>query len=205
MRDESDQQLIDDRLLSTVCHELRNPLTAIRTASEVLRVTFGNDTRVQRACAILERQTLQMAKQLDNLSDVARLSRGALALDRRRIDLGAALERAVTQISQHDGTERQFDTAISSDLFVDADPARVSQILEQILGYATKRRRGTAVVHLSAKRDGSHANVTVGGVDVDPSALSQLALSRGLVALHGGEITATAGEIHLRLALADPS
>jgi signal transduction histidine kinase len=54
-----------DRLLSKLGHELRNPLAAIKSAAEVLRLTMGDEQRVQKTYAILERQTDEMVKLID--------------------------------------------------------------------------------------------------------------------------------------------
>src|SRR5688572_25915074 len=62
----------NERLLGAISHELRNPLAAIRSAAEVLRLTLGAEPRVQKTYAILERQTSMMVKLLDRLSDISK-------------------------------------------------------------------------------------------------------------------------------------
>src|SRR5262249_18839512 len=76
-----------DEFLAMLAHELRNPLGPIRHAAEVLRLIGPADPTLDRARDLIERQVAHMARLVDDLLDVSRITRGKILLRRERLDL----------------------------------------------------------------------------------------------------------------------
>ena len=84
-----------DEFLAMLAHELRNPLAAISTAVEVLKRCGPIDPGMERACDAAARQTVHMARLLDDLLDVSRVTRGKVTLQKEDLSLGSILESAI--------------------------------------------------------------------------------------------------------------
>src|SRR5207248_2464128 len=76
-----------DQFLAMLSHELRNPLAAVLSASQVIHRSAGDADAIGQACDIIERQARQAARLLDDLLDVGRLTQGKIALKKSVIDL----------------------------------------------------------------------------------------------------------------------
>src|SRR5439155_19550941 len=83
-----------DEFLAMLAHELRNPLAPIRTAARLLQRRGPQDAIVQRNSTVIERQVQHMARLLDDLLDVSRMSRGKIELQRDAIDLAVVAASA---------------------------------------------------------------------------------------------------------------
>ena len=205
-----------DDFLAMLSHELRNPLAAIRSAGELLRMSTTDDPVVRRTCRILNRQSAHMAKLLDGLLDVSRITRGLVSIDQRRLDLTKVL-RTVLDDRGGDFERTGLDLHVdidSSPIWVDGDDARLVQIFDNLLSNAIKYSERGGTVSVSAHRRGGAAQVTVRdtGVGFDPELQRRLfepfqqgpqdlarsrgglglglALAKGLVELHEGSIEA---------------
>jgi signal transduction histidine kinase/CheY-like chemotaxis protein len=205
---EADRQ--KDEFLAMLAHELRNPLAPIRTAAGVLRTDAPPE--VIKACAgTIERQTAQMARLLDDLLDVSRLSRGRLLLQRAPIPLGQVLAAAIeTTRPAIDGQQQQVTCDVDDRLAIDGDSVRLTQVFANLLHNATKFGAPGGHIRVAASRDGDDAVVTVAdnGIGIAPELLGRmfdvfvqgpqergglgigLSLARQLVEMHGGSITA---------------
>src|SRR5690606_23336495 len=84
-----------DQFLATLAHELRNPLAPIRTAAEMLTLPTLADDQLMWARQVIHRQVEHMARLLDDLLDVARITRGKLQLQKQIVDLGTVVDTAV--------------------------------------------------------------------------------------------------------------
>src|SRR5262249_54031328 len=130
---------VKDEFLATFGHELRNPLGAISGASAVLKAVGSLDPVADRARAVVDRQTQHLARLVDDLLDVGRLTTGKVSLNRQRMDLGDLVThamsawRAVGRFSQH---QVSFDH--SSSAWVDVDETRIEQVLDNLIGNALK-------------------------------------------------------------------
>lgn len=125
-----------DGQVATLAHELRNPLSPIRTAATMLRSDKLRGEQLSWAAKIIDRQVGHMAKMLD----VARITRGKLAIERRVVPLSevvdAALETARDLIK-----DRKHELLVQvpdPELSVWVDPVRVSQILSNLLVNAAR-------------------------------------------------------------------
>ncbi len=149
-----------DQFLAMLGHELRNPLSAVRNAvvaaqsSEVLR---------ERALEIAGRQTDQLARLIDDLLDVARITHGRIALRRERVDLAAITTRAAEAVRAVI-EERRHRLAIhvaAEAIELDADAARLEQVIVNLLTNAAKYTEAGGDIVLSASREGDDAVIRV--------------------------------------------
>ena len=205
-----------DEFLATLAHELRNPLAPIRQAAVIARSDKAGPVQKERAHDIIDRQVRHMALLLDDLLDVSRITRGKLALRREPTPLAVLLE-AAAESAQPLLTARRQQLSVRlppGELWLDADPMRVEQILSNLLGNAAKYGKPEGKVELSARQEGGTVVVEVrdDGIGIPPEALESvfemfeqlprtegrvgsglgigLSLSRGLAQLHGGSLRA---------------
>jgi two-component system, chemotaxis family, CheB/CheR fusion protein len=206
-----------EQFLAMLSHELRNPLSAVLNAAELLRMP-GTDIGIQdRAANVIARQGRHMARLLDDLLDVSRITRGRITLHRELVDLReasrAALESAAPLVQ-----ERKITLVVSlpeQPLVVDGDPARLQQIQANLLSNAVKYSPPGSTVHFTVSRDRNEAVVRVRdrGRGIEPEVLPRifelfvqgqqsierpegglgigLTLLRALVDLHGGHVSAS--------------
>jgi len=202
-----------DEFLAMLGHELRNPLSAIRSA--VATADLDSASR-PRALEIAKRQVEQLARLIDDLLDVARITRGRIALRKERVDLADIVERAVEGVRRlMDDRGQRLVVGVSSDkLFVDADPTRLEQVIANLLTNAGKFTDVGGQIEVTAARRDSYAVLSVrdDGVGMGADLLARvfdlftqgdraldrsqgglgigLTIARRLVELHGGRIEA---------------
>lgn len=203
-----------DQFLAMLSHELRNPLGAIVTATRLL--AEQNEGPERREIEILARQTRQMARLLDDLLEVTRITHNKIDLDRQPLDVRTVAEEAVAALASILEAKRlRLNVSLDEEaVIVDGDPARLQQILVNIVGNATKYTPPERRIWLTVRRDAEHAEVVVRdeGMGIDPTMLGSifelfvqgretlartegglgvgLALVRTLVEIHGGTVTA---------------
>lgn len=152
-----------DEFLAMLAHELRNPLTPIRNAVYLQQRLPIDDPMFVKTRDIVDRQVTHLARMVDDLLDVARFERGMIQLQRRHIDLNAAVAAAVdacatlTQARRHTVS---LDLA-AEPLALDADPVRIEQLIVNLLTNAAKFTPPEGEIRVATKRDGSSALVTV--------------------------------------------
>jgi PAS domain S-box-containing protein len=205
-----------DEFLATLAHELRNPLAPIRTSAGILKSRASIDPLVARCRHIIDRQTTQMARLLDDLLDVSRLSRGRLALQRAPVLLQDVIE-AAAETSQPLIDKQGHRLVIhhdAEDVLVDGDATRLTQVFANILNNAAKYSPPGGRIDLFAGHDARAVVVRVRdtGYGIPPEKLGRvfdlftqahdetgpagglgigLSLARRLVELHGGTIKAS--------------
>jgi signal transduction histidine kinase len=205
-----------DEFLATLAHELRNPLAPIRQATALARAPGAEASRRSWALDVIDRQAGHMALLLDDLLDISRISRGSLALRRQPVDLrevvDAALETARPLI---DRKKHHVDVRLPQQrVVVEVDPVRLAQVVSNLLSNAAKYTDagGRIEVEGSVSGEGVVLRVRDNGIGLSAQAQREiftmfsqvssaldraegglgigLALSRGLVALHGGTLQA---------------
>ena len=119
-------------------HELRNPLGAIAAASEVLDSDQVPPDAGSRALSVIRRQTAHLTRLIDDLLDVARVTAGKLSLRLERVDLAAAVEHCVQNLLSAGMTQAHRVDLKLERVWVDADPARLEQIVTNLLSNAAK-------------------------------------------------------------------
>jgi PAS domain S-box-containing protein len=205
-----------DEFLAMLSHELRNPLAPIMNALHVLRHDRTANLLLQQARSMIERQVRQMTRLIDDLLDVTRITRGKVQLRREQVDLGVILERAV-ETARPLIEERHHTLSVTlpeAPVWLDADPARLEQVVGNILTNAAKYTDRGGRIWLSAALDDHHAVVKIKdtGAGIAPELLPDifdlfkqaertldrsegglgvgLTLVKSLVELHSGAVTA---------------
>ena len=205
-----------DEFLATLAHELRNPLAPIRNAVEVMRrVDPANIASHARAQQIISRQVDHLARLVDDLLDVARISKGKITLQQVVADVQGFIHTAVETIQPFIEQRRHTLTVAVPDeaLQVSGDPVRLAQIVGNLLKNAAKYTLSGGTILLKAERrpDGLlRITVQDNGIGLSPERMRTvfgmfaqgdaapdraqdglgigLSLVRQLVALHGGEV-----------------
>ncbi|NHZ96418.1 ATP-binding protein [Massilia sp. CCM 8734] len=205
-----------DEFLAMLGHELRNPLAPVSAAAEVLKIVANDPERVQHVAGVIKRQVRHMTGLVDDLLDVARVTRGLIALDTSVLDLRAILTDAAEQIAsrvQANNQSLQLDIP-REPVLVMADRKRIVQVVANILVNANKFTPNGGTINMRLRADMGETELIVSdtGIGMDAELLAHvfdlfvqgrrtpdraqgglglgLALARSLVELHGGSITA---------------
>jgi PAS domain S-box-containing protein len=224
-----------DEFLAVLSHELRNPLAPVMNAMHILR--FPRITREMRESAIemVGRQVAQLARLIDDLLHVSRITSGKIELKKQRVDLGQAAAHAIEAArSASDPHTRELSVVLPPQpLYLQADPARLQQILGNLLSNALKFTGPGGRVALTAESEEGMAVIRVkdDGIGIAREDLARvfemfvqadatpgrfqaglgigLSLVKVLVQLHGGTVAATSDgpgrgtEVVVRLPLGD--
>jgi PAS domain S-box-containing protein len=173
---EADQR--KDEFLALLAHELRNPLSPIRTSMAILRTRPTSDPQLNRCRGVIDRQVTHMTRLLDDLLDVSRLSRGKLTLQRSTVALGSILEAAVeaTMPLVMQRGDRVELTGVDDEILLDADAARLTQVFGNLLNNAAKYSDPGATIHVSVAQDDEWVTVRVRdpGIGIPPAMLDKV-------------------------------
>ncbi len=152
-----------DEFLAMLAHELRNPLAPIRNAVQILRLLGPRAPEVSRATDMIERQTLQMTRLVDDLLDVSRITRGKIELRKETVDLAAVVRNAVDATQPLiDRWRHQLTVSLPPEpITLEADPARLEQVLANLLNNAAKYTNQGGHIELSARVEGGTVSVRV--------------------------------------------
>jgi PAS domain S-box-containing protein len=205
-----------DEFLAMLAHELRNPLAAIATAVEVLRMCGSDDPRKRNSIDAAARQASHMKRLLDDLLDVSRITSGNIELRRETIDLAEVIAQAVQLTTPLIRSRRQqFSIELAPEpLFVNGDSDRLVQIISNLLTNAAKYTPVGGRIRLEVHRLNGEIAISVSdnGTGISPEALPHifdlfvqadraldrtdgglgigLTIVRRLVDMHGGRIEA---------------
>ena len=166
-----------DEFIATLAHELRNPLAPIRNAVEVLKAT---DTPGQLSWArnVIERQVVHMARLLEDLLDVSRISRNRVELRLSRVTLASVVESALeTSRPLIDARGHRLTVTLPAEtVWLDTDPVRLSQVFSNLLNNAAKYTEKTGQIRFVAERHGSEliASVQDDGMGIVPEMLPRV-------------------------------
>jgi two-component system, chemotaxis family, CheB/CheR fusion protein len=205
-----------EQFLAMLSHELRNPLSAILSATRMLDNASWTDESCREASQVVTRQANHMARLLDDLLDVARITRGRIVLRKECVDLRNTALSAIEALGplMNDRQTRLVMDIDEHPIPVFGDPARLQQIQANLLSNASKYSAPGAEVHFELHRAGNEAmiRVTDHGRGIDPDVLPKifdlfvqgqptldrsdgglgigLTLLRSLVELHDGRVKA---------------
>ena len=173
---EADQR--KNEFLAMLAHELRNPLAPIRNAVDILRLTGGEAGAVQRTSSMLERQVGLMVRLVDDLLDVSRVSRGRIELRRERVDLVSVIAHAV-EATRPLYAAKGIELGVvlpDAPVYLHADPARLTQVVGNLLSNACKFTPQGGTVSISVKRERSQVSIRVrdSGVGIPPGDLNRI-------------------------------
>jgi two-component system CheB/CheR fusion protein len=205
-----------DEFMAMLGHELRSPLSSILSGAAVLDHLAGKSDDLRKLAGVFARQGRQMTRLVNDILDVSRVARGKLRLQREPVELAAVLERAVEssrpllEARRHELNE----SLPRAPMWLDADPARLAQIVSNLLNNAAKYTPERGQVWLSAEREGREVVIRIrdNGIGIEPAmlphifeAFSQsdralahaqgglglgLTLVKRLVEMHGGRVEA---------------
>ena len=203
-----------NEFLAVLSHELRNPLTPVRNSLYVLKRAMPGSEQAKRAQEVIDRQTGQLARLVDDLLEVTRITRNKIQLQRAPLELNDLVRRSVEDYrSLFDERGVVLETKFAPEpLPINGDGARLAQVAGNLLQNAAKftPTGGRVVVSTSAEtaRGRASLRVTDSGVGIDPAMLRRLfqpfmqadatldrsrgglglglALVKGLVEMHGG-------------------
>ena len=206
-----------DTFIATLAHELRNPLAPIRNAVGRLRQGGPIDAQQIAWCRdVIDRQVAQMARLLEDLLDVSRMTRGQFALRRERVSLRAVIEQAI-EIAQPlvDAAGHTLEVAgPAQPIDIEGDLTRLAQVFSNLLINAAKYTEPRGRIALAVTRQGDEAVVSVSdnGIGISAEQMPRifemfgqartaadgaqgglgigLSLARGFVEMHGGRISA---------------
>ncbi|APV48350.1 hypothetical protein BWI17_00800 [Betaproteobacteria bacterium GR16-43] len=148
-----------DEFLAMLAHELRSPLAPIRNAIEVLRVSGTAEARLPWARDVIDRQSRQLMRIVDDLLDVSRITSGKIQLRTEDVDVGAVLASAV-ETSRPVVEERRHElsvTAPTKSMHVHGDFARIAQVLSNLLNNAAKYTPPGGRISVAATEEAGHA------------------------------------------------
>ena len=209
-----------DEFLATLAHELRNPLAPIRSAAAALRSPHVAEEDKLEAQLIIERQVLHLARLVDDLLDISRITAGKLPMQKARVRLNDEVNLAVSTVRPHldDARHRLTVSLPRETVTLDADEARLSQVFANLLHNACKYTEPGGEIMLAASLPNeSEVEIAIrdNGIGIPAEFLPHLfkkfsqvapaldrsqgglglglSLVHGIVSLHGGAVTARSG------------
>ncbi|MGE5526098.1 MAG: response regulator [Rhodospirillaceae bacterium] len=173
---EQDQR--KNEFLAMLAHELRNPLAPIRNAVQLLDAPHPDPARLSWATRVLERQSRQLVRLVDDLLDVARITQGQITLKSERVDVAAVLSMAVETCSTVIG-DRHHELSVhppARPLTLRGDAARIAQVLSNLLNNAAKYTDPGGRISISAQAADDDVVFTVrdNGVGIRPEMLAKI-------------------------------
>jgi PAS domain S-box-containing protein len=167
-----------EEFMALLSHELRNPLAPILNALYILRRMRTDDPIIEQAGDIINRQVVQMARLVDDLLDISRITKGKLRLTKEKVELRVVANRAA-EVARPLMDARQHDFSVSlptTPIWVKADPARLEQIVVNLLNNAAKYTDAGGLIRMSVYQEGADAVIQVrdNGVGIAPEMLPRI-------------------------------
>ena len=204
-----------DEFLATLSHELRTPLNTVLGYVQMLRSESVPPDQAPKAFEVIERNARALARLVDDVLDTSRIISGKMRIELRPCALAPIVSEAVSSIAP--AAERKevvVETKVDEGLLVHADPDRLRQVMWNLLANAVKFTPAGGHIQIAARRNAGSVSLTVTdtGAGITPQDLPYmfqrfwqadrngnrahgglglgLALTRHLVELHGGRISA---------------
>lgn len=167
-----------DEFLAMLSHELRNPLAPITNAVQLLGLQKHDDKLQHQALTIIERQVGQLTRLIDDLLEVSRITTGRIHLQKERVGLNSVVERArETTRPLMDQHHHELTVFLSSQpIWVYGDPARLEQVVVNLLTNAAKYTADGGTISIAVQREGDEAVLRVrdSGVGIPPELLPHI-------------------------------
>jgi signal transduction histidine kinase/ActR/RegA family two-component response regulator len=205
-----------DEFVAMLAHELRNPLAPIMSGADLLSVKNHDDPLIERTAGVIGKQARHMARIIDDLLDVSRITRGQVTLKMQTVDFALVVNESLQQIRPLIETnQHHFAVSLSpGHMLVSGDHARLVQVTSNLLENAAKYTPPGGYLELKVTMDKDELCLTVGdnGSGIDPELMPDifelftqgertpdrhqgglglgLALVKSLVQLHGGRVAA---------------
>jgi len=202
--------------IAMLAHELRNPLAPIKMAVEVMAKASSDPATCEAMRQTIDRQSAQLARIVDDMIDIARITRGNLVIEHAPVELGEVVRRAVETAAPAIAAGRHaLEVEVATEgLVVHGDRDRLTQLLANLLNNAARYTPPGGRIWVRARSEDGHALLSVRdtGRGIEPqiidrifdmfvqgrSALERvggglgigLALARRIAELHGGTLEA---------------
>lgn len=167
-----------DEFLAVLAHELRNPLSPISSAVQILHLKGSESEEGQWALSVIDRQMLHMTRLIDDLLDVARLTGNKLELRKEKIDLRDVLQAALETSGPHikDAGHDFVTTLPQQPVYLNGDIVRLAQALANLLSNAAKYTPRGGRIWLTAERSKTEAIITIRdtGIGISPEMLPHI-------------------------------
>lgn len=206
-----------EEFMALLSHELRSPLSPIRNALSILRQMKTNDPIIEQAGNIIDRQVGQMVRLVDDLLDVSRITKGKLRLTKEEVELRVVINNAAESVRpMMEARRHEFSVVLPTEpIWVEADPARMEQVIVNLLNNAAKYTDTGGLIRLSLAQEGTEAVIRVrdNGIGIAADVLPHifelftqvdgslgrsygglgigLALAHNLVEMHDGRLQAS--------------
>ncbi|WP_236618555.1 hybrid sensor histidine kinase/response regulator [Rhodopirellula europaea] len=203
-----------DEFLAMLAHELRNPLAPIRSGLDLL--ALADDDEHRDVVRVMQEQVTHVVRLVDDLLDVSRIMRGKVELRKERIEFQSTVQKAIDAVQDTIASHgHSLTTTLPEEtIWLEADPIRIVQVLENLLSNATKYMDGSGTIELSAcvKNDSLLIQIQDEGIGIDQEFLPKvfdlfaqsdrsldrskgglgigLTLVKQLLEMHGGNIHA---------------
>ena len=184
-----------DEFLAMLGHELRNPLFPLQNAIEFLVKTESDKPELQQAQGIIQRQLALMGRLIDDLMDASRITQRKIKLRKERIEFKTAVQHAI-EASRPLIESRRHQLAVAlppEPAYIDADPARLEQILTNLLTNAARYTKEGGRIEISAHVENSQIVIRISdnGIGIPPDKLASIfelfsQLDRSVERSHGG-------------------
>jgi PAS domain S-box-containing protein len=201
--------------IAVLAHELRNPLAPIRNALQVMAQTPPTDPSQKSMRDTIERQSAQLARILDDMLDIARITRGSFAIESARVDLSEVVRNAAeTSAPSIQAGKHRLEVSLAIEpLIVLGDVHRLAQLVSNVLNNAARYTAAGGVITVTSASDEGYAVLRVKdtGRGIEPELVERifdmfvqgrppiqrigtglgigLALARRIAELHGGTLT----------------
>jgi len=205
-----------DEFLALLAHELRNPLAPLRNAINILQLKESDDPDVLWCQGVIERQSVQLTRLVDDLLDVSRITLGKIKLRLQPLELASVVARAVeTSRPLIDAHRHELIVTLpDGPIRVEGDRARLTQVIANLLNNAAKYQNDGGTIALTVEREAAAAVITVRdrGIGISTDMLQEifelftqgertldraqgglgigLSLVKTVVELHGGSVSA---------------
>ena len=164
-----------DEFLAMLSHELRNPLSPIASALQLLSLQKNEDQLQQKARTIIERQVGQLTRLIDDLLEVSRITTGRIHLQQEPVALNGIVEHAIETVRplivRH---QHALTVSLSKEpIWLFADAARLEQVVVNLLTNAAKYTHDSGQIWLTVQQDGDECELRVrdNGVGIAPETL----------------------------------
>jgi PAS domain S-box-containing protein len=203
-----------DEFLAMLGHELRNPLAAIVHAVDLL--SSEDPAERERARRVVQRQTRNLSRLVDDLLDVSRITRGQITLEKKRVEIHDVVSAGV-DVWRHLIAQKRQRLSVDlghGDLWIEGDPTRLGQVMANLVHNASKFTPEEGSIHIAASAENSTVVLVVrdNGEGMPPDVLAHafelfvqgsnsldrqqgglglgLTLVQSLVEMHGGTVEA---------------
>ncbi|HEY0962654.1 MAG TPA: response regulator [Pseudomonadales bacterium] len=204
-----------DEFIAILAHELRNPLAPIRTAVDIMQMVPTDNQHLIRARDVIRRQSTHLARLVDDLLDVSRITRGTINLQREQIDVRTLVSRSI-EAAQPIIDERRHRLDLldfDGEAAIEGDMTRLVQVLSNLLNNAAKYMNPGGRIRMETRVEGNAVvfRICDQGIGIESAAIPKLftlfsrignegsltqgglgiglALVRQLVSLHGGTVS----------------